>query len=571
MKIIKKNHSMVIFLCCLIFFSSALSQEESNVTYTIDDSEIEDFQEIINNLIFEQGTFESTISSYKDMLSNFSVKDVKNLKNLKDGVKSIEDDFLRAKNQVEKLSQYILDITKELNISRTEDVKGFENFNKIMRLRRKNGLSTVNKLLKNFLFINDTQKNLQELQKIFANLNSTVINETATEKKSKKPKDSSKKPKEIGNKTNKRIKNIRANIDTSLRTDIQVQQYNRLRLHSSFRLDEIINNINIEDAKGEDVIRSAMVSLMSNIPPAFCWVHDKKLALTQAQCEGKFQRKGSICMDECEEDQMEIGGLCLSKCPPDQTDCDLFCSKSDCNSPQDFSPKYSSNIEINFSPKCPDGYTRKGNLCYPVCEEIGMVSCGDRTCALSKNICTIKSPDVPKNVVEAFVNYLGHIYSVQSNKNFGWSDPESLTESLSIMESFRKGNTDALQEMAKIFIKMISGTMRKLFAQVNKNVEKQANSFFKTKDNTPLSLMFKWADFSDMFMKFYVNLDGLEKKKPNQDKQDGLNFDVCEMKNFKRSCFVRFQKFINRAVPVYLLGLLSRFVKPLCPFDINYA
>jgi hypothetical protein len=654
MKIMRSKQEMVIFLCFLLIYSYAIKQPKSNVTYTISESDLDDLDDLVLLFKREQSALQPKIDSYKTIIKQLSNNNPKKAKELNQGFKLIENEYARAKTQTEKLSKYVLDFTKELNISRTQDIKGFESYRKKMEDRKRNGLSAVNKLLRTFLFKEETGKNLDDLQNIFepGQKNKNLKNTKPSQNKKLNTTDQGKirgrdslyskdwektnSTKQKGNKnkndnktddkrsvlnSNEQIEEdkdekgyyLRMNSESKTEVKLQTHTENKLetqtdtqsqtetqteistdtivksqtlelsqsqtdlekgqkfRIWSSFRLEETVNNLFIQDAKGEDVIRAALVSVMSSVPPAFCWVHESKLAITDVDCNGNLKRKGTICLNQCDEDQVEVGGLCMSKCSPDQQDCDLFCSNSDCNSPQDFVPKTSLNREIIFTPRCPKGYYRKGNLCFPSCEQIGMVSCSERTCALSKALCKAHIPDIPKNIVRGYVNFLGHIYSIRSNKDFGWSDPKNLEQSMSIMDSFYQGNLDAFKEMFKIFLKMLTGKAKNLFDQVDRNVEKMANSFFKNKDNKPLSLMFKWADFSKLFKKFFMNILGsilnflFAKKKARE------NFDVCEMKKFSKQCFVRFEKFIFRMTPFYLLGLLSRFAKPVCPFDLNFV
>ena len=132
MKIPNSTRAMAQFLCFLILFSYAFNQHKSNVTYTISDSDIDDLDDMVTLFKTEQATLQPKFKSYLDKISEFSKNNPKKASELKSAVKMMEDDYLRAKNQVEKLAKYVMDITKELNISRTQDIKGFEAYHKRM-------------------------------------------------------------------------------------------------------------------------------------------------------------------------------------------------------------------------------------------------------------------------------------------------------------------------------------------------------------------------------------------------------------------------------------------------------
>jgi hypothetical protein len=296
-------------------------------------------------------------------------------------------------------------------------------------MRRKNGVNLVNQLMRQFLFTEKTKKTMKRIEKVFSKLPDNLPKKTGLAKIM----NSSSIGKNLGDALTKTVSgDLLGGINKvksmkwkkkKLRLESEASQYSRIRIWSSFRLDEIVNNIYIDEAQGEDVIRAALISMMSAVPAHFCWVHDSRLGLPDVVCPSNMKRIGSICYEECEEGQTRLGGLCLSKCAYSYMDCNFFCSKSNCENPQDFVLKKYKKTEFLMNPACPKGYKKKDNLCYPVCEEVGLHTCSDRTCSVKKSYCKRGSPILETGILKAFIEFLGHIYTIKSGKKFGWSNP----------------------------------------------------------------------------------------------------------------------------------------------------
>jgi hypothetical protein len=141
-------------------------------------------------------------------------------------------------------------------------------------------------------------------------------------------------------------------------------------------------------------------------------------------------------------------------------------------------------------------------MCYTVCEEIRMFTCSDRTCADQKFNCKRGFRIIDKTVLKAFVEFLGHIYFIKSEKKFGWSHPEGLKKAKLIMDSKYYANISETYRIVNQIIKLALKKKSKLEKVYSRDVEKTGSSFFKSKDNKPLKLIFEWTDFSKLHEKY---------------------------------------------------------------------
>jgi hypothetical protein len=576
---------MIIFLCLLLNFNNSKnferdskrideSQSISSLRWDQNDYDFENLDKMILKMKLEQDFLEKYFDLYSKKINslNESGDDVNSLAY---GYKLIKDGFNTAKDKVKQLSVYIKNVNIQLLNGKKEDKIGFREYRKLTQERNKNGVNLVNQLMRQFLFTDKTKKTMKRIEKVFSKLPDTLPKETGLSKIM----NSSSNSKNLGCAISKTIGgDLESGINKAksikwrkkkFRVESEATQFTKLRIQSSYRLDEIVNNIYIDEAQGEDVIRAALISMMSAVPAHYCWVHDSRLGLPDVVCPSNMKRIGSICYEQCDEGQTRLAGLCLSNCPNSYMDCNFFCSKSNCENPKDFVLKKYKKTEFLMNPSCPKGYRKKDNLCYPVCEDVGLHTCSDRTCSVNKNYCKRGQPILETGVLKAFIEFLGHIYTIKSEKEFGWTNPEGLERAKKIMGLKYYWN---LREIKRILSQAVrislkgDSKLRKIF---EKNVEKIGSSFFKTKDNKPLTLLFKWADFTKIMGNYLQNMLSRFFKGLGSSSNKGENWEVCKMTNFSTKCFENFQRFIVNLTPYYIYDIIGYISKPICVFELN--
>jgi hypothetical protein len=585
MKSNRPRLTMIVFLFLLLNFSNSFkkferdlksideSQSISPLQWDQNDYDFENLDKMIIKMKLEQDFLDNYFDSYSKIFDSLDeCEDDEN--SLAYGFKLIKDEFNTAKEKLNELSLYIKNVNIQLLNGKKEDKLGFREYRKHSKERRKNGVNLVNQLMRQFLFTEKTKMTMKRIEKLFSKLPHILPKQTGLSKIMNS--NIAKNLKEGLSKTvgphlegaiNK-VKSMKWR-KKKFRVESEASQFSKMRIWSSFRLDEIVNHIYIDEAQGEDVIRAAMISMMSAVPAHYCWVHDSRLALPDVVCPSNMKRIGSICYEQCDDGQTRLAGLCLSKCANSYMDCNFFCSKSNCENPQDFVLKKYKKTEFLMNPSCPKGYKKNGNLCYPVCEEIGYVTCSDRTCALNKNYCKDGKSILETGVLKAFIEFLGHIYTVKSDKKFGWSNPEGLERAKDIMGLKYSWNLTEIKRIVSQAVRISLNGDSVSRKNYEKNVEKIGSSFFKTKDNKPLTLIFKWADFTKIVGEFLNKWASRFIKGQGSSSNDAENWEVCKMTNFSTKCFENFQRFIVNMTPYYIYDVIGYISKPICAFELN--
>jgi hypothetical protein len=607
MKYYQHNKTMIIFLCLIISLSfsfknknndlkpkrkKAESLKISSLKWDKNDYDFEILDEMIKKMKTEQDFLKRSFDYYSKIMDS-QEKSTEDNSTLANYFKIIKSEFNKAEIMIRELSVYINNVNFQLSNGKKEDKIGFESYKKFSKERKKNGVNLINQLMRQFLFTNETKKTLKKMERLFSKLPDVYPKRTKLSefvqnfpKIKQEINDKIKKGSAILQNVNVVLKNPKKTIQDGMskvfntiksfkwrkkkfRVESEASQYSRMRIWSSFRIDEIVNNINFDEAQGEDVVRAAIISMMSGIPSHFCWVHDRKLGIPDVVCPNNMKRKGSICYEECEDGQINIGGFCFTSCPDSYIDCNMFCSKSNCENPKDFILKHFKKIQYLINPSCPKGYKKKGHLCYPVCEEIGLHTCSDRTCAINKQTCQNGMPILETGVIKAFVSYLGHIYSIRSGKKFGWTDPEGLERAIEIMGLRYDWNILEMRKILDLASKLAYNEHSKLRKTLEKNIEKIGSSFFKTKDNTPIKLLFKWSDFSKVYGEYINEFISTLLRKKNSNKNNGENWNVCKLTSFSQECLKRFSRLLVISTPYYLVDIIGYISKPICHFELN--
>jgi hypothetical protein len=272
----------------------------------------------------------------------------------------------------------------------------------------------------------------------------------------------------------------------------------------------------------------------------------------------------------------EKGGLLIEKCRPGDEDCTFFCSTTNCESPQDFYTRRFENINYVTDHPCKPNYDKKGNLCYPVCEKIGMVTCEVGICSFSKEGCDLKQPEMSEKLVESFVDFLGHIFSLKTGSPFGWSNPESLKIDLKVFEKYEDINSKRLAAFKPIiknyryfrfFYENFRSNTFNIF-KVSPDKENYSNFF----DNNFRVFKFLFTDQIDNYNpESYLNnlsscdLKFWDKVLLNNNSTD-LTPNELRKKQIQKNCFTGLGSLLKNLKPYMLLGFASDFTKPLCPF-----
>ncbi len=484
--------------------------------------------------------------SYKTKLELFSKNDTFKANILLGTLRHKQVILKKSNETLKSLSENFDNLTSDYEKDIIESKEALKGYQEEIMKRKENGVDEVNKLMSNFLFKNKTKKSLE---KIIGILNR--------------------------NSTNKRIQTQETSFLKSEKTD----QFNRLRIQSSYRFDEIINNLSPVTATGVDFIRAMIAGLYSALPPTYCWVDDTNLGTFDVG--GIFfngeKRLANIFHDFRDHDsnQYILGGLIFDKCPSQFTDCVFFCSSTDCNSPKNFVNRniVKQNFFINHS--CARQYKKKGTLCYPVCEKINMVTCETGICAASKERCNKQLPKITTEIIEAFVDFFGHIYSLRADREFGWANPKSLENDLSVFNKYKTENKIRHNEISatiknferKIFIGKIRNQIRK-FLKIDRR-----STGYKNYSEMVSDLMIQFERIFDQhhtyegFKKNSLSDGGLNECHPN-------NFGILtrtklerEKKFYKRNrCSFSLSTLLAKIEPYMFIGYAAGFVKPICPF-----
>ncbi len=333
-------------------------------------------------------------------------------------------------------------------------------------------------------------------------------------------------------------------------------------------------------ATGDDFIRILLATYLTSIPPTYCWVDDTNLGTFEYKLSYSSIKQSRVAnvifhFDD-EENSDSRMGLEFEKCTPGYKDCLIWCSKSNCETPGDFENRRIISQRISYAEDCNDGYVKKDSFCYPKCELIGMVTCEEGVCASSENACKLKRPSFTYELIESYVDFLGHIYSLKSNTTFGWSDPESFDSYKSLLvEKYYNQDKDRLREIANIvsrngtnIIEMMYKKSLQFLKSGKDNPAYQA--FFQTISNNIKYSLFN-TNIEDISREIFFNIENLGNcVLENWTNDDGTVLQWWtphEKKDPKKTdCNNAVYRLIVKLKPYLLIGFVNGITKPLCPF-----
>jgi hypothetical protein len=539
----KCNHQMTLFFIFL-FSCCVLSFKHHKWNSSLDD-EIYDLKTLVENYELELNDMDSKFKSYKFFLNKQSL-DYNNL------VLDLNDKFTildSSKKQYKRIYDFYLNITSDYEKDKIANKEVFEKYQQVLDSRKERGVSEINKLLNNFLSPNKTK---ETLTKIISILDRNEIKATKKENKLRK--------------------------STFLKTEKNAQ-FSSMRIWSSFRLEEKIKKSFEKDLNRIEIIRGIIAGFYASIPSSYCWVHESNLGTFDISIPDSTNLKKITTLvynTTTSFEAEEKAGLFIEKCKPGDQDCTFFCSSSDCESIQDFYTRKFENIKYLNNNPCHPNFEKKGYLCYPICEKIGMITCEVGICSFSTEGCKFKQADMNIEMIESFVDFLGHIYSLKIFSPFGWTNPDSLELDLKVFKKYDKINSKRLS-ILKTLIKN-----PKYYNYFYENLKKNTNNFIKFEDKDKFSNFFEYNSelfkslFTDTLNRFpnnlYLNKLGscdlkfFDELLVNKDIE--LSSKDLESKEAQIDCFRGFGSFLKNLEPYMLLGYASDLVKPLCPFAL---
>jgi len=154
-------------------------------------------------------------------------------------------------------------------------------------------------------------------------------------------------------------------------------------------------------------------SLLSVIPPSFCYKKNADAGKIPTMCPVGWHRSAALCYKDCNANEKFIAGVCWEECPEGYGDsgaichknCDkgwkdigLFCDrwhkahlqskKIELKPKKSYMPSSITNFDSRVTCETNDIYYKSGALCYRNCSKLAMINCGIGACALDTKACT---------------------------------------------------------------------------------------------------------------------------------------------------------------------------------------
>ena len=179
----------------------------------------------------------------------------------------------------------------------------------------------------------------------------------------------------------------------------------------------------------KEIVKICTNSLLSSLPPAFCWKKGGDAGKIPQNCPKGFTRKGALCEENCKGDYRLIGGVCYRNCKKGYKDHGLSCYSNFLK--WYFKSSYVPKRLTNFDKKvtCPGKMYHSGALCYRDCNIIGLTNCGIGACAIDKNTCGEKVSKIVISVLTGGLNLVTQIFTM-GNKPFSMLDKSLINQGL---------------------------------------------------------------------------------------------------------------------------------------------
>jgi hypothetical protein len=516
MKIKQTTQRLALFVLFLLTVNICLVTRDLPNEFSIIIETIDNY--ISNNLNTNQD-YGKQIEEISKVIS-VSSKNDKNYINLKisiDKISSTLKDLSNFKNKVKS------DLEKIYNKVRVSE----EELSKVNMIRNSKGYALISKLLNNLQNPNIVKKAAEDLFEIV------------------RP----------NNRKDDTIKNLR-------------QIYSKMRIWSSFRIEEILEDLKRDNLKGENFTKACISSFLRNAPMANCWKQEfYNPIIKDYRCPTNYDYDSfGLCIKKCDIFSTQKGLLCLKSCPWFHQDCGLFCSKTTCENKQDYIAKENYVVDVidsySKNVNCPIESYKESSICIKDCSAYGMVNCDIGKCAHKKQYCDNKPRSFENSFVDSFGNYIGFLFSIQAGKPFGWSDKNSFKSTiislqigyLNYFENLLKDNINVILDFVK------SPQSKNLSAAISQDSIAGLNlNDDELKKKTIGNCKSITGELFDIIRKL-----------PNSNPfrwNDELvqDYSVCDSgsKQYKE-CSDTVIQLVKRLGPLYLLGISSQFIKPEC-------
>jgi hypothetical protein len=346
------------------------------------------------------------------------------------------------------------------------------------------------------------------------------------------------------------------------------------RIVTSYRMDTSVYDV-VED-KAAELTRACITSFYQTMETNFCYRENFKWKdnIFGTICPKKYDSIGTSCLEQCPENYELHAGLCWEKCGTnlffDETvNCQGFCGKFSCDNILFLKMKKVKvpqflTLKSEFV-KCPERGKKFGLQCFPDCASIGMVECGLEGCASSYKQCNkVKIPQRAKNIY-AITNFLGYLFSFETDKILGSIDNEGFTEALNDLQIFKTyvgSRTIDANHMLKT-ISLNSKVSKEFADEVGKNAYLRFSNTHRKERSRYGAICQKVAH---KLLKLY--------SQPEKNDLDFMksstiipNVSSCELKsNTDSKCVNEIYEFASQLSPYEIPALVSEFLYPVCTF-----
>ena len=181
--------------------------------------------------------------------------------------------------------------------------------------------------------------------------------------------------------------------------------------------------------ESKEILTICTNSLLSSLPPAFCWKKGGDAGTIPKNCPKGFTRKAALCEENCKPGYKFIAGLCYKNCKKGYKDHGLTCYAHffKWHFKKSYIPKRLTNFDKRVT--CPCKMYHSAALCYRDCNIIGLVNCGIGACAVDKDTCGNKVGEMVISVLTGGLSLLTKVFTM-GNVPFGNLDKNLINNGL---------------------------------------------------------------------------------------------------------------------------------------------
>ena len=191
--------------------------------------------------------------------------------------------------------------------------------------------------------------------------------------------------------------------------------------------------------ESKEIITICTNSLLSSLPPAFCWKKGADAGIIPKNCPKGFIRKAALCEEKCRPNYRFIAGLCYQNCKSGYKDHGLTCYSKFIKwyFKHSYIPKRLTNFDKRVT--CPGKMYHSGALCYRDCNIIGLSNCGIGACAIDGKTCKDNVKDMVLSVLTGGLNILTKIFT-KGNQPFNMIDTNLIKNGIDKLGSDHMNN-----------------------------------------------------------------------------------------------------------------------------------